>query len=56
MKHLVLRKVKFQSLLKLILVGIFLMVDKIRGQEVDVRHILLTPKIEPAQLKRLKVN
>ena len=27
-----------------------LKVDKIRGQEVDVRHILLTPKIEPLQL------
>lgn len=31
-----------------------LMVDKIRGQEVDVRHILLTPKIEPAQLAQAK--
>ena len=31
-----------------------LMVDKIRGQEVDVRHILLTPKIEPAQLSEAK--
>jgi peptidyl-prolyl cis-trans isomerase SurA len=31
-----------------------LMVDKIRGQEVDVRHILLTPKIEPAQLAEAK--
>lgn len=31
-----------------------LMVDKIRGQEVDVRHILLTPKIEPAQLQDAK--
>jgi peptidyl-prolyl cis-trans isomerase SurA len=30
------------------------MVDKIRGQEVDVRHILLTPKIEPAQLAEAK--
>src|SRR5210317_601190 len=31
-----------------------LMVDKIRGQEVDVRHILLTPKIEPGQLQDAK--
>jgi peptidyl-prolyl cis-trans isomerase SurA len=31
-----------------------LMVDKIRGQEVDVRHILLTPKIEPLQLAEAK--
>ncbi len=31
-----------------------LMVDKIRGQEVDVRHILLTPKIEPEQLQEAK--
>ena len=31
-----------------------LMVDKIRGQEVDVRHILLTPKIEPNQLQVAK--
>lgn len=31
-----------------------LMVDKIRGQEVDVRHILLTPKIEPDQLAEAK--
>ena len=31
-----------------------LMVDKIRGQEVDVRHILLTPKIEPDQLQEAK--
>ena len=31
-----------------------LMVDKIRGQEVDVRHILLTPKIEPFQLAEAK--
>jgi len=31
-----------------------LMVDKIRGQEVDVRHILLTPKIESSQLQEAK--
>ena len=31
-----------------------LMVDKIRGQEVDVRHILLTPKIETPQLTEAK--
>lgn len=31
-----------------------LMVDKIRGQEVDVRHILLTPKIELFQLAEAK--
>ena len=31
-----------------------LMVDKIRGQEVDVRHILLTPKVEPQQLQEAK--
>jgi peptidyl-prolyl cis-trans isomerase SurA len=31
-----------------------LMVDKIRGQEVDVRHILLTPRIEPTQLTEAK--
>jgi len=31
-----------------------LMVDKIRGQEVDVRHILLTPKIESSQLQQAK--
>ena len=29
-------------------------VDKIRGQEVDVRHILLTPKIDPPQLLEAK--
>jgi len=29
-------------------------VDKIRGQEVDVRHILLTPKIAPPQLLEAK--
>ena len=29
-------------------------VDKIRGQEVDVRHILLTPKITPSQLLEAK--
>jgi len=28
--------------------------DKIRGQEIDVRHILLTPKIEPSQLQEAK--
>ena len=27
-----------------------LTVDKIRGQQVDVRHILLTPKVDPVQL------
>ena len=31
-----------------------LKVDKIRGQEVDIRHILLTPKIEANQLKDAK--
>ena len=31
-----------------------LQVDKIRGQEVDIRHILLTPKIEANQLKDAK--
>lgn len=31
-----------------------LMVEKIRGQEVDVRHILLTPRIEDAQLADAK--
>ena len=31
-----------------------LTVDKIRGQEVDVRHILLTPRIEPDQLSEAK--
>ena len=31
-----------------------LKVDKIRGQEVDVRHILLTPKIEVSQLLEAK--
>ena len=31
-----------------------LKVDKIRGQEVDVRHILLTPKIKPLQLLEAK--
>lgn len=31
-----------------------IMVDKIRGQEVDVRHILLTPKIESDQLQQAK--
>ena len=29
-------------------------VNKIRGQEVDVRHILLTPKIDPPQLLEAK--
>ena len=33
-----------------------LMVDKIRGQEVDVRHILLTPKIEPISFRWQKRN
>ncbi len=33
-----------------------LMVDKIRGQEVDVRHILLTPRIELPQLTEAKNN
>ena len=33
-----------------------LMVDKIRGQEVDARHILLTPKIELSQLKEAKTK
>ena len=28
--------------------------DKIRGQEIDVRHILLTPKIEVSQLQEVK--
>ena len=27
-----------------------LLVEKIRGQEVDIRHILLTPKVDQAQL------
>ena len=31
-----------------------LKVDKIRGLEVDIRHILLTPKIEPNQIKEAK--
>lgn len=31
-----------------------LMVEKIRGQEVDVRHILLTPRIEDSQLADAK--
>lgn len=31
-----------------------LMVDKIRGQEVDVRHILLTPRINNSQLAEAK--
>ena len=29
-------------------------VDKIRGQQVDVRHILLTPKVDPTQLDESK--
>ena len=33
-----------------------LMVDKIRGQEVDARHILLTPKIELSQLQEAKIK
>ncbi len=33
-----------------------LQVDKIRGQEVDIRHILLTPKIEANQLKDAKTK
>ena len=33
-----------------------LMVDKIRGQEVDARHILLTPKIELSQLQEAKTK
>ncbi len=33
-----------------------LMVDKIRGQEVDARHILLTPRIGPVQLKEAKTK
>lgn len=31
-----------------------LTVDKIRGQQVDVRHILLTPKVDPTQLDESK--
>jgi peptidyl-prolyl cis-trans isomerase SurA len=31
-----------------------LTVDKIRGQQVDVRHILLTPKVDPVQLNDSK--
>ena len=31
-----------------------LMVEKIRGQEVDVRHILLTPKVDDAQLEEAR--
>jgi peptidyl-prolyl cis-trans isomerase SurA len=31
-----------------------LTVDKIRGQQVDVRHILLTPKVDPQQLEESK--
>ncbi len=31
-----------------------LMVDKIKGQQVDIRHILLTPKIDPSKLKESK--
>lgn len=31
-----------------------ILVDKIRGQEVDIRHILLTPKIDPPQLLEAK--
>ena len=31
-----------------------LKVDKIRGQEVDVRHILLTPKVDPIMLGETK--
>ena len=33
-----------------------LKVDKVRGQEVDVRHILLTPKIEVSQLNDAKAK
>ena len=33
-----------------------LTVEKIRGQEVDIRHILLTPKISDQQLKRGQRN
>ena len=33
-----------------------LKVDKIRGQEVDARHILLTPKIEASQLQEAKTK
>ena len=33
-----------------------LKVDKIRGQEVDARHILLTPKIELSQLQEAKTK
>ena len=31
-----------------------LMVERIRGQEVDVRHILLTPKVDQAQLEEAR--
>ena len=31
-----------------------LLVDKIRGQEIDIRHILLTPKIDPSKLDDAK--
>ena len=30
------------------------MVDRIRGQEIDVRHILLTPKVSDQQLNDTK--
>jgi peptidyl-prolyl cis-trans isomerase SurA len=31
-----------------------LMVEKIRGQEIDVRHILLTPKVDDVQLEEAR--
>ena len=33
-----------------------LVVDKIRGQEIDIRHILLTPKVDASDLDIAKNN
>ena len=54
MRHLVQRKEKFHNLFKTDFGWHILQVDKIRGQEVDIRHILLTPKIEANQLRDAK--
>ena len=51
---LALQKVKYLNHLNQNLVGILFTVDKVRGQEIDVRHILLIPKISQAEIKKLQ--